>query len=309
MVNNWSPASCRPGAVVVYDAETGREVFSCKDPDGGVYVAVFSPDGKRLASLGDKGIRIWDVATHEPVAAWPSEFHHGNCLVYSPDGRHLAKGGIEGTAEDLGHRDGSKGPDLQGALRENPRGGLQPGRHAAGHRGADGTLRVWDITGPEDAAAISRPESESRRVIPDLSPDGRSLFTSPASGRKRRASGCGTRRQVGCAAARSSFLSRGSAMPGRPTANACTWRMRGRPSASMEAASGKVIRRFQVDAEPKNYVDRAQPRREMVRLLRPGRHASGCGTPGPASSPARSRGSSTTRKPWRSARTARAARG
>ena len=42
-------------------------------PTGTLWDAVFSPDGKRLAACGTKGIRIWDVASRETRATWPSE--------------------------------------------------------------------------------------------------------------------------------------------------------------------------------------------------------------------------------------------
>ena len=48
----------------VWDAQTGRELLTCKGHTGGVQSVAFSPDGKRLAS----GSRAWDAAKNAYVA-------------------------------------------------------------------------------------------------------------------------------------------------------------------------------------------------------------------------------------------------
>ncbi len=83
--------------VKVLDAATGHEVFSCRYTEGPVVRDVaFSPDGKRLAACGNKGIRIWGVANREAQATWPSESRFIECLAFSPDGKRLAAGAPRG---------------------------------------------------------------------------------------------------------------------------------------------------------------------------------------------------------------------
>ena len=68
-------------------------------PDGSFGVG-FSPDGRTLATAnGDGTARLWDVASHQPIAALAS--HTGDDLFgveFSPDGRTLATAEGDGTA-------------------------------------------------------------------------------------------------------------------------------------------------------------------------------------------------------------------
>ncbi|MBY0522074.1 MAG: protein kinase [Gemmataceae bacterium] len=61
--------------------------------ENGVLALAFSPDGRLLATSARDGVvRVWDVATAEPLATLP---HQGNVmtLAFSPDGQTLATGG------------------------------------------------------------------------------------------------------------------------------------------------------------------------------------------------------------------------
>jgi eukaryotic-like serine/threonine-protein kinase len=47
--------------VRVWDATTGQEVLTLKGHKGPIRSVTFSPDGRRIFSLGDDGVlRVWD---------------------------------------------------------------------------------------------------------------------------------------------------------------------------------------------------------------------------------------------------------
>ncbi len=55
--------------------------------------AVFSPDGRRIASIGEKGVKFWDVTTGQEVLTLEGG---GRCVAFSADGRRVACGGEHG---------------------------------------------------------------------------------------------------------------------------------------------------------------------------------------------------------------------
>jgi WD40 repeat protein len=103
----------------IWDTTTGKETAQLKERwTGGIYQAVFSPDGKRLVTaLGDGTARVWDVATgrpllvlkgHEGVVVWSAAF--------SPDGRRIATGGIDRTARLYDAESGKEIATFRGAM-------------------------------------------------------------------------------------------------------------------------------------------------------------------------------------------------
>jgi WD40 repeat protein len=61
----------------------------------------FSADGKRFATSNawnDTGVRVWDTATGKLLGRFDGSPTRVVAITFSPDGRRLASGGIDGTA-------------------------------------------------------------------------------------------------------------------------------------------------------------------------------------------------------------------
>jgi WD40 repeat protein len=104
----------------------------------------FSPDGRTLAVLRDRTVRLWDVKAKQVRASW-KEGRKVLALAFAPDSRLLAVGGNEGAVK---FRDVATGKERAGfdwqvgavnAVAFSPDGMLA----AAG--GDNGKVVVWDV--------------------------------------------------------------------------------------------------------------------------------------------------------------------
>ena len=222
------------------------------------------------------------------------------CLAFSPDGKRLATGGIEGWCELWDTATGQKVQTFKGHLGASPTLAFSPDgtrlghrgrrRHAAalGHRRASGT--PLPFPGPS-RVAVSRPRHQSQRSEPQ--PDGRSLLAGVLRGQRKIGPVLGHRDgQMRCGPIElpQGWIRHAWTADGKRLYIADSEKT----IHVVESRPGKVIRTFPVDAETESLRRcRSVPMRNGS--LTPARAArSGCGMPGPAQYPARSGGSAAT---------------
>lgn len=138
--------------------------------------AVFSSDGRRLASIGMDGqIILWDVGRQAVIAS--AKLPHGSrAAVFSPDGRTIATGSddwsiriLDATSLDVLRVITGVKQHVFG-LRFHPAGNLLISACR------DNTVQAWDVRTGREVAQL---EGHADMVLSlDLSPDGRTLVTS-----------------------------------------------------------------------------------------------------------------------------------
>jgi WD40 repeat protein len=173
----------------VWDLSGATPTAKLLEGDGGrVWSVAFGPDGKRVVTGSDDGMaRVWDLSG--PTSAATLLKGHGgivNSVAFSPDGKWVAIGSGDPTALvwDL-----SLSPPA--ALSLSPPAAIEPaGRNRGvwsvafspdGKRvvtgSADGTARVWELSGATFAAvAVLEGDKLAIRSVA-FSPDGRRVVT------------------------------------------------------------------------------------------------------------------------------------
>jgi WD40 repeat protein len=87
-------------------------------------VVAFSPDGSKLASLGDEaGLRLWDLAANREMLAVPGEGHEVYSISFSPDGKRVA---LAGTEKKVRVYDSGTGKQVLALAGDNLRSGSPP---------------------------------------------------------------------------------------------------------------------------------------------------------------------------------------
>jgi sugar lactone lactonase YvrE len=171
-------APLAPLGTLLFRMETGH----------GVNGVAFSPDGARLATVGDGSGSplMWDVATGTKLGqmkdAGLSYDPAGKTLAFSPDGAWLATGGREALVRDV-----ATGREL---VRMERHGfsvaavAFSPNGTVLATGSDDGTARLWDVaTGRELVRMPHGDDAEVEAVA--FSPDGTVLATGSDDGTAR----------------------------------------------------------------------------------------------------------------------------
>jgi WD40 repeat protein/serine/threonine protein kinase/tetratricopeptide (TPR) repeat protein len=187
----WLAGGLSDRTVRVWEARTGKEVFSLKGPTHSVNCVCFSPDGKRLAGgaapfppvpgRGAGQVMVWDAVTGGELFSLPSRTGDVLCLCFSPDGRRLAGGFTDRTIRVWDARTGQELFTCQGHNDSVLDLCFSPdGRHLASAGGrwdnnlGAGEVRVWDAGSGRPVFSL-RPSGWTAQAV-CYSPDGARLL-------------------------------------------------------------------------------------------------------------------------------------
>jgi WD40 repeat protein/serine/threonine protein kinase len=142
--------------------------------EGAAFCAVFSPDGKRIASSGREGIiRLWDAATGQLLPKIPAHEDVVYSIAFSHDGQCIASGCVDGTVKLWDAETGRELSTLRGHTTEVHSVTFSPdGQHLAsgGAIGGRAEVKIWDVAAGREVRTLSSPPAGCWCVR--FSPDG-----------------------------------------------------------------------------------------------------------------------------------------
>jgi WD40 repeat protein len=168
---NRLAAACRDRTVRVWDAKTGRSVFTLTAHSKPIFRVAFSPDGKLLASAGmDHAVRVWDTATGEELVCHRGHGDKVYALVFSPDSQRLLSGSADGTVRVWRATLDPRAIVLRGHTQFLSEAKFSPDVQIIASAGYDGTIRLWDVRSKEPGLCIRAHDRYALGL--GISPDG-----------------------------------------------------------------------------------------------------------------------------------------
>ena len=175
--------ACEDKSVAVHDAKTGTLVRRLEGHTERVWIAVFSPDGKSLASCSGEyaapqqggSVKVWDLETGKE--RHHLEGHKGLVfnVAFSPDGTSLLSAGWDGLVNVWDATTGKKKATLtdhSGPVRTIV---FAPDGKTFATASFDGTVRLWDAANLKNVATLNA-HSQGVQCL-SFSPNGNYLAT------------------------------------------------------------------------------------------------------------------------------------
>jgi len=177
------PLTYKHGHTLIWNARTGRLLDDLHQPgDNGVSYAAFSPDQRRIVTVGEGGsVAVWDIPNHKLLRSWTTHDAYTETGIYAPDGTIIATGGFGGGLVELWNaRTGTPLEPITSSGQIAPIGFYNHGRRLVVEQQASSFhLQLWDV--PQHRLIGQLPVA-GHEAAAAISPDGRTLVASSKAG-------------------------------------------------------------------------------------------------------------------------------
>ncbi len=134
--------------VKVWDAQTGKELFSLEGHAGSVLSVAYGPDGTRVASgSSDKTVKVWDARTGQELRTLAGHAHSVASVAFSPHGKLVAGGGTDRKVKVWGAQKGQVVCSFAGHAFGVTSVACSPDGERIASGSMDKTVKVWFVGG------------------------------------------------------------------------------------------------------------------------------------------------------------------
>jgi len=167
------------GTVKIWNSATGKELITLNGISKVSSVA-FSPDGQRLASVGDdETVKIWDSASGKELFSFKGHAGPVRSAAFSPDGQRLALARADQTESMWDSATGKELFSLKGHAGSVESVAFSPDGQRLATASEDQTVKIWDSATGKELFSL-KGLSFGPRVA--FSPDGQRLATATGDG-------------------------------------------------------------------------------------------------------------------------------
>jgi WD40 repeat protein len=161
----------------LYETATGQRTAVCTAHSGEVWALTFSPDGTRIACVGEDGLAcIWDAATGAKIAECRGHTSKVLRVAFRPDGARLATTSADGSVRQWDAATGGQAePPFDRHIGEVLSVAYSPDGKWIASGGTDHTVRLWRATGREEIAVLHGHTGAVYEVA--FTPDGRRVVS------------------------------------------------------------------------------------------------------------------------------------